>query len=56
MVWEANMINYLQLEWDIQLLLVRCLGCCKREQDGAFQLPRVIALRMGELLLKPLIV
>ena len=53
------MINYLIeviIRWEVDLLVEHCLGCCKREQDGAFQLPRVIALRMEELLLKPLIV
>ena len=48
------MINHLIeviIKWEVELLVVRCLGCCKREQDGAFQLPRVIELGMGELLL-----
>ena len=40
MVREANMINYLIeviIQWEVKLLVVRCLGRCKREQDGAFQ-------------------
>ena len=35
------MINYLIeviIQWEVKLLVVRCLGRCKREQDGAFQL------------------
>ena len=41
MVREANMINYLIeviIQWEVKLLVVRCIGRCKREQDGAFQL------------------
>ena len=48
------MINHLIeviIKWEVELVVVRCLGCFKREQDGVFQLLRVIELRMGEVLL-----
>ena len=55
MVWDANMINYsieVIIRWEVELLGVHCLGCCKRKQDGAFQLRKDPATKSDELLEK----